>query len=144
MKEYIGTKIVKAEPAIRYLMKDGSNMVVAKSDQLAMEQVDMNEVVGYEEAYVVVYKDGYSSWSPKKVFEEAYRETSGMTKIDRILRGDKDTLVNEICDIVKWAREMSKEEWYNITHDADGGLLGVIRRIVEQQLVDTTDKEIPL
>lgn len=134
MKEYIGTKIVKAEPAIRYLMKDGSNRVVAKSDQLAMEQVDMNEVVGYEEAYVVVYKDGYSSWSPKKVFEEAYRETSGMTKIDRILRGDKDTLVNEICDIVKWAREMSKQDWYNITHDADGGLRGVIRRIVEKNL----------
>lgn len=134
MKEYIGTKIVQAEPAIRYLMKDGSNMVVAKSDQLAMEQVDMNEVVGYEEAYVVVYKDGYSSWSPKKVFEEAYRETSGMTNLDRILRGDKEALINEIHDIVKWAREMTAEDWKNITHDSDGGLRGVIRRIVENNL----------
>ena len=79
MKQYIGSKIVQAEPAIRYLMKDGSNMVVAKNDQLAMEQVDMNEVVGYEEAYVVVYKDGYESWSPKDVFEKACRRTDGMS-----------------------------------------------------------------
>lgn len=25
------------------------------------------------------YPDGYTSWSPKKVFEEAYRETSGLS-----------------------------------------------------------------
>ena len=134
MKEYIGTKIVQAEPAIRYLMKDGSNMVVAKSDQLAMEQVDMNEVCGYEEAYIVVYKDGYSSWSPKKVFEEAYRETSGMTNIDRILLGDKEALVSEICAIAVWVRRMSKQDWHNATHDSDGGLSGVIRRTVEKNL----------
>ena len=133
MKEYIGTKIVQAEPA--WKMPGGTVMekrLVPLADKDA------------EDGYKVVYQDGYESWSPKDVFEAAYRETSGMTNIDRILRGDKDTLVKEICDIVKWAREMSKQDWYNITHDADGGLHGVIRRIVEQQLADTTDKEIPL
>jgi hypothetical protein len=29
--------------------------------------------------YKVVYPDGYVSWSPKDVFEEAYKETDGLT-----------------------------------------------------------------
>jgi len=51
MKKYIGTKLVQAEPA----EKDG------------------------KESYKVVYADGYESWSPADIFEEAYRETDGMT-----------------------------------------------------------------
>ena len=43
MKNYIGVKIVKAEP----MEKDG------------------------KAGYKVRYKDGYESWSPKKQFEEA-------------------------------------------------------------------------
>ena len=78
MKQYIGTKIVQAAPAVRYLMKDGNNWVIEKDDHLALAQVNMEDVVAWEDAYVVVYKDGYSSWSPKAVFEEAYRETTGM------------------------------------------------------------------
>ncbi len=46
MKNYIGVKIVKAEP---------------------------QEKKG-KPGYKVVYPDGYVSWSPKDVFEEAYRE----------------------------------------------------------------------
>ena len=48
MKVYIGTKIIKAEPQ----HKDG------------------------KPGYKVVYPDGYVSWSPKDVFEGAYREVS--------------------------------------------------------------------
>lgn len=51
MKQYIGTKIIQAEPMVG---KNGKN------------------------GYKVVYPDGYESWSPKDVFEEAYRETTGM------------------------------------------------------------------
>ena len=32
-----------------------------------------------EEGYRVEYEDGYLSWSPKEVFEAAYRETTGMS-----------------------------------------------------------------
>lgn len=46
MKNYIGVKIVKAEPQ------------------------EKNGKPGYK----VVYPDNYVSWSPKDVFEEAYRE----------------------------------------------------------------------
>ena len=44
-ERYIGTKIILAEPAT----KDG------------------------RDGYTVVYEDGYRSWSPKEVFERAYR-----------------------------------------------------------------------
>ena len=44
MKQYIGTKVIKAEP-------------------------EMEEGV---EGYKVVYEDGYVSWAPKDVFEKAY------------------------------------------------------------------------
>jgi hypothetical protein len=46
MKNYIGVKIVKAEP----------------------------EVKNGKPGYKIVYPDGYVSWSPKEVFERAYRE----------------------------------------------------------------------
>ncbi len=52
MKEYIGVKLIKAEPQDN---EDG------------------------EPGYKVVYPDGYKSWSPKDVFEEAYRPTTGVT-----------------------------------------------------------------
>ena len=51
LKKYLGVKIINATPAL-------------KND---------------EEGYKVVYEDGYISWSPKAVFEKAYRETSGLT-----------------------------------------------------------------
>jgi len=31
------------------------------------------------EGYLVKYSDGYESWSPKEIFEEAYKETTGLT-----------------------------------------------------------------
>ncbi len=45
MKKYIGTKIIEAEP------REGADR---------------------REGYKVIYKDGYSSWSPKEAFEESY------------------------------------------------------------------------
>lgn len=50
MDKYIGTKLIEASPGD----KDGAP------------------------GYVVVYPDGYKSWSPKEVFEEAYRPVDGM------------------------------------------------------------------
>lgn len=50
-KQYIGTKIVKGFEQ----QKDG------------------------KDGYGVIYADGYTSWSPKDVFEEAYRECDSMT-----------------------------------------------------------------
>jgi hypothetical protein len=56
MKQYIGTKIIKA----KLETKNG------------------------EEGYKVVYEDGYVSWSPKDVFEKAYHHSGNLTFGDAI------------------------------------------------------------
>ena len=67
MKQYIGTKIIQAEPAIRVGGKIcNANAMVAAG-------------IPVERGYKVIYPDGYESWSPKDVFEEAYRPTDGMS-----------------------------------------------------------------
>lgn len=62
MKKYIGTKKVSATPAWRV---DG---VVYPKDG------PVPRVMNREDGCKVVYEDGYESWSPKEVFEKAYKE----------------------------------------------------------------------
>lgn len=67
MKRYIGTKIIEAEPAY-------------KVDGKTVQPTDWPVPEGSkaEEGYAVRYPDGYMSWTPKEVFEEAYRQTDAM------------------------------------------------------------------
>ena len=68
MKTYIGTKIIEAAPAIRM----GGKVC--------------------DEGYMVRYQDGYVSFSPKAVFEEAYRPIDGMNfglAIEALKKGKK-------------------------------------------------------
>lgn len=58
MNKYIGAKIVMAEPC--EAQKEYGNHKVGAP------------------GYKVSYEDGYESWSPKEVFEEAYRPTNGL------------------------------------------------------------------
>ena len=60
MKKYLGVKLIQAE----------------KCWGLDNKCVDANsEHCGREiDGYKVVYEDGYISWSPKDVFEKAYKE----------------------------------------------------------------------
>ena len=60
MKKYLGVKIVEAEPCF-----GRNNKCVPENSEF-----DGTEVKGYK----VVYEDGYVSWSPKDVFEKAYKE----------------------------------------------------------------------
>lgn len=81
MRKYIGTKLVEAEPAIR---KGGK--VYAKNSPLP----DILEPE--EDGYKVRYPDGYESFSPKDVFEEAYRPIDGMNfglAIEAVKKGKK-------------------------------------------------------
>lgn len=64
MKKYIGTKVIKAEPMT---MKEAQKVLGRKIATLKPVTVDEN-------GYLVEYKDGYKSWSPKDVFESAYYE----------------------------------------------------------------------
>ncbi len=57
MQQYIGTKIIQAEPqAKNYGPTEGQG----------------------QPGYKVVYPDGYTSWSPAEAFEEAYRPCEAM------------------------------------------------------------------
>lgn len=71
MKKYIGTKQVSATPAWRI---DGK--VYPKDGEVPRS---MNR----EDGYKVVYEDGYESWSPKDVFEKAYKVAE--TFLDRLI-----------------------------------------------------------
>ena len=76
MKKYIGTKMIQAEPAKCYWMPSGVKVIAGKSEIVAQEIVA--EAVSCDEGYKVWYSDGYVSWSPKEVFEDAYRLTDAM------------------------------------------------------------------
>ena len=65
MKRYIGTKVIKAEP------------------KRAWKQFGVHPAG--TDGYAVKYEDGYESWSPKSVFEDAYVEITNPVDTD-ILR----------------------------------------------------------
>lgn len=82
MQNYVGFKRIKAN-----LMTRGEYNKYRGWDMPADE--DPND-----EGYLVVYPDGYESWSPKGVFEEAYRECDNMTfgmAVEALKKGYKVT-----------------------------------------------------
>lgn len=68
-KTYTGTKTIKAMP----MGKAEAEKVLGKSITPATAGMD---------GYLVEYPDGYRSWSPKHVFENAYRISE--THVDRM------------------------------------------------------------
>ena len=60
MKTYLGVKLIKAEIKQQH------------------ECTNKDCIEGIE-GYKVAYEDGYESWSPKEVFEKAYRRIDGLT-----------------------------------------------------------------
>lgn len=92
MQQYIGTKLINAVPMTR-----------VEYNVLRGWDVPINENP-YDEGFLVEYVDGgkanvpgyagYVSWSPKDVFERAYRPVNGMTfgqAIEALKRGEKVT-----------------------------------------------------
>ena len=75
MKQYIGVKMVQAEPAYRYWLNCGQVVFVAH-DEDKPQIIEL--ATACEDGYKVHYQDGYVSWSPKDVFEEAYRQADAM------------------------------------------------------------------
>ena len=72
MEQYIGTKMIQAEPATR------EDFAEVKQNAVNQPGTLEKPIDPVEDGYMVIYPDGYVSWSPKEVFEEAYRPTSGM------------------------------------------------------------------
>jgi hypothetical protein len=65
MEKYLGVKLIEAEPMGSY---------AAQTESLKVGKFETGQSV---DGYKVVYEDGYESWSPKDVFEKAYREIKG-------------------------------------------------------------------
>lgn len=72
MKTYIGTKIINAEPMSRGKYNKHRGWDIPKDEN------------PNDEGYLVQYDNEYISWSPKDVFEGAYRE---VTETERNLMG---------------------------------------------------------
>lgn len=62
MKKYVGTKLIEAEPMTRGAYNEYRGWTIP---------VDENPA---DEGYLVRYSDNYVSWSPKEIFDAAYRE----------------------------------------------------------------------
>jgi len=67
MERYIGVKVIEAEPMNLGDYNKARGWIIPENED------------PLREGYRVVYPDGYVSWSPKEIFEEAYRLTDGLT-----------------------------------------------------------------
>lgn len=92
LKKYIGTKVVKARPM---------NDIDAESIGYARKNSDHHE---YREGYHVQYTnpDGstYDSWSPKDVFEKAYKPSDTVLDRLKIERNELRERVEKLEDFI--------------------------------------------
>ena len=117
MKKYIGCKMVEAEPCCKVTTKVRGGKCNTSFVLPSETKTGGSEIVKIEDGYKVRYADGYESWSPKDVFEEAYMEISDNNTITQhnvagfikevysMTIGDKTTLVKvtlvngfELCE----------------------------------------------
>lgn len=69
MKDYIGTKQIKAM----------LTCTAKEAAEILGREIETKNADAEGNGYLVKYKDGYTSWSPAKAFEEAYREDVSMS-----------------------------------------------------------------
>ena len=69
-KSFIGCKIIQARPMSHFSFLKRKEKEIPEHEN--------------QEGYLVTYPDSYESWSPKNVFDNAYRE---------ILQSEKDLIV---------------------------------------------------
>ena len=122
MRKYIGTKMIDARPMTRGEYNKYRGWMLPPD-----ENPD-------DQGYLVRYPDGYESWSPWDVFEEAYRLTDAMNfglaleaakmgeKIARAGWNGKGQYVELACCIayLPWTRD--RNDAVNINHDDIGNM----------------------
>ena len=95
MKQYIGTKLIEAEPAILYELKEGGHFLKKASEEWTPETSNILSLSSsFREGYAVRYPDGYESWSPKDVFERAYLPLT----VNPALKTDQPSISQEMVD----------------------------------------------
>ncbi len=84
MKRFIGTKLINAKP----MMLGEAEKLLGRSMGYKGDIPEDGSVLGY----LVEYEGGYQAWSPKDVFEAAYRPIDNMTfglAIEALKQGEK-------------------------------------------------------
>lgn len=132
MIQYTGTKTVKACPMSRAEAEEILNRKFYKDSE------DRED----EPGYLVVYPDGYRSWSPEKVFEDAYR----------ISQSYIDRMYNELDEVkaryIK-GREFSFSQQFRNLRDEQRKLLRIQLDTMEKYLyilserIETEIKNMP-
>ena len=118
MKKYIGIKNIKAEP-----------MNLGDYNIYRGWKIPENENPN-DEGYLVKYSDGYESWSPKKVFEEAYRSF------------DEGMSFGMAVELLKSGHKVSRKGWNGknqhielATHVSYVTLEGVVGRLGSSRII---------
>jgi hypothetical protein len=91
-KKYVGTKEVMAMRIVDRRYNIGTTMTYLYDDKKnAFEVTDewMAKHAPKIGGYVVIYEDGYQSYSPPEAFEKAYMLTSDVFGMDEVIRGLK-------------------------------------------------------
>lgn len=128
MIQYTGTKTVKACP-----------MTLGDAEKYLNRHIDSTAVENREAApgYLVDYGedgDGYQSWSPKEVFEKAYRKSENYIdrmKIEhdemkqRYLKGRDFSFSQQFRELPEYERKLLASQLYRM----EGALYILARRI---------------
>ena len=130
MKKYIGTKQVSATPAWRIggkvYPKDG---VVPR-------------VMNREDGYKVVYEDGYESWSPKEVFEKAYKSADTFADrlyIERTELHDKLTKLRSFIESPKFLETVTDEYQRKLLSKQEGIMQGYLD-VLDERMSQLSNK----
>lgn len=104
MKKYLGTKLVTAKPMARA----AAEVVLGKFIKPAKQEYS-------GEGYLVRYEDGYQSWSPKEVFDKAYKPADNF--LDRLIieRDDLQKRLSSLTSVLMqedFQEKVGKEQYY--------------------------------
>ena len=103
-QHYVGTKVIQAKPMTRGEYLDYREWELPEGEDAS------------DEGYFIIYPDGYESWSPANVFEDAYLPLGDLNdKADYQQRviAEKTQLDDRGK---KLAAFQSTEEWNKLTH----------------------------
>lgn len=123
MKKYIGKKLVEAEPMT--------------AEEAVKKNYRVNDHKG--DGYKVTYEDGYKSWSPKEVFDKAYKVAD--TYLDRmnIEQDELNEKYDKIDDFISSDdfKDTVKDKYSQLLlclqRDAMGSYLGILDNRIEKE-----------
>lgn len=129
MTKYTGTKTIKACP-----------MPLGEAEKVLGRNIETSAVENREltPGYLVEYEDGYRSWSPKEVFDKAYRVSE--THVDRMMieKDEVETryLAGRKFSFTQQFRNLSETKRKLLTKQLDQmeGYLYILSRRIELEL----------